>query len=71
MTESVALRPNISFSLKYDNDVNKKLKKNKKVCRNIEDWRTEDWRLLKLVRGNSAWKQNKQARKKADVESLR
>ena len=27
MTESVALRPNIPFSLKYDNDVNKKLKK--------------------------------------------
>ena len=39
MTESVALRPNIPFSLKYDNDENKKLKKTKKF---VEILKIED-----------------------------
>ena len=44
MTESVALRPNISFSLKYDNDVNKKLKRTTKFVEilRIEELKIED-----------------------------
>ena len=44
MTESVALRPNISFSSKYDNDVNIKLKRTKKFVEilKIEELKIED-----------------------------